>query len=241
MSSVKIWNGITRSLLTLGMVMLIIGIILVTIPGNVFTIGVFFLVAGVIGVIIYLLFTIVMCFAKRPSTQSSAVETATQQRRVREETQESNSAAYAVPTYEEVVDPRYLQHPIEIWTVGLGSGQSPLAAELSEPPPYSVIDLEPRGPATVPPRTQEAESVDGRSPVAVDSSATHGGIQAAHSGIVRGPRIIMPHQLRRISSDIHEILALKDVSMHLEPLTPPPSYLEVEEHPLAEGNFQPVE
>lgn len=241
MSSTQIWNGITKSLLTVGMVMLIIGIILVTIPGNVFTIGVFFLVAGVIGVIIYLLFTIVMCFAKRPSTQPAVMEVATQQRRAQEELQESNTAAYAVPTYEEVVDPRYLQHPIEIWTVGLQPGHSPLTAELSEPPPYSVIDLEPGVPASLPPDLQEAESADGRSPAAVDLTTNHGGNQRPHSGIVGGPRVIMPHQLRRISSDIHEMLALKDVSMHLEPLTPPPSYLETEEHPLSEGHFQPVE
>ncbi|XP_078511741.1 uncharacterized protein LOC144770835 [Lissotriton helveticus] len=241
MSSTRIWNGITKSLLTVGMVMLIIGIILVTIPGNVFTVGVFFLVAGVIGVIIYLLFTIVMCFAKRPSTQPTAMEAAAQQRRAQEELQESNAAAYAAPSYEDVVDPRYLNHPIEIWTVGLRPGQSPLAAELSEPPPYSVIDLEHGVPATLTPDIHEAESADGRSPAAMNSTANHGGNQGPHSGIVGGPRVTMPHQLRRISSDIHEILALKDVSMHLEPLTPPPSYLETEEHPLAEGHFQPVE
>ncbi|XP_069506545.1 transmembrane protein 139-like [Ambystoma mexicanum] len=241
MSSVRTWHRITRSLLTLGMTMLIIGIILVTIPGNVFTIGVFFLVAGVIGVIIYLLFTVVMCFAKRPSSPTESEDQAQPGRRNhQDDNQESNAAAYSVPTYDEVVASSYLHPPTEIWTVGLRPGQSPLVAELGEPPPYSVLDIETAGPNAAT-SSVETHSTDGRSTTEVNATAQHGQVTETHSAAMEGPRLIMPHQLRRISSDIHEILALKDVSMHLEPLTPPPAYLDIEENPFTEVNFHRAE
>lgn len=64
MVSNHIWKGVHRTVVTLGMAFMLIGVVLLTVSERVFILGICFLAAGSLAVICYILITVSTCVKK---------------------------------------------------------------------------------------------------------------------------------------------------------------------------------
>ncbi|XP_029437239.1 uncharacterized protein LOC115078466 [Rhinatrema bivittatum] len=230
MSEVMRCKLIKKTVVTAGMAMIVIGVVLVALSENILPIGVFFLLTGSVAVLSFLMSTLVKCI-KMPANQSAA--TTEGQAGPREGHQEGTLSIYEVPTYEEVVAPDF-RPPLGIWIISPSLQPPPLG----EPPPYSVVADE-----SISPNPGETAIVQTRLPAGRDHDgvAEEQDVRMAHEATTDPSlplRIIMPPKLQRFKSDIHEVKGGQEVAVHLEPLTPPPTYHNALEDEVFEEAFQ---
>ncbi|KAM5132256.1 transmembrane protein 139 [Mantella aurantiaca] len=125
MVSSEIQKGIHRTVITLGLAFILIGVVLLTVSDKVFILGVCFLGVGSLSVICFLLVTVSTCVKKnRRRSEENAVESENRQSSQRQV--ELDSAQFDAPRYEDVI----LCGSATIWTVTLGPPPD------IEPPPY---------------------------------------------------------------------------------------------------------
>ncbi|KAM3845398.1 transmembrane protein 139 [Vipera latastei] len=211
------WRSLRHTLLVLFSATLLIGITMLAISSEINPIGVFFLVAGGLCLVGYLI--------------SVAVEQCLKHQNAEEETQaapgrqnhDGDNATYEAPTYEEVVATGYLSDSAPtIWTITSSPGTTQV-----EPPPYSVvIETPPHG-----------ETVVETLSVSVAPGARRASEADLHSRLRL--RLVLPPRLKRFVSDTHELKGTEERLERLEPLTPPPAYENVTGDDVFEGHFQP--
>ncbi|XP_039194625.1 transmembrane protein 139 [Crotalus tigris] len=211
------WRSLRHTLLVLFSATLLIGITMLAISSEINPIGVFFLVAGGLCLVGYLISVAVEQCLKN---QNAGEETQAAPRR---QNHDGDNATYEAPTYEEVVATGYLSDSAAtIWTITSSPGTTQV-----EPPPYSVV-IEP------PPR---GETVVETLSVSVAPGARRASEADLHSRLRL--RLVLPPRLKRFVSDTHELKGTEERLERLEPLTPPPAYENVTGDEVFEGHFQP--
>ncbi|XP_068114892.1 transmembrane protein 139 [Hyperolius riggenbachi] len=123
MASSELRKGIHRTVVTLGMAFLLIGVVLLTVSDRVFILGICFLGAGSLAIISYLLVTVSTCVKKSRRMENVESPTEVDNRQSTPRQVDPDTGQFDVPRYEDVI-----QYDATIWTVRLGQ-------EL-EPPPY---------------------------------------------------------------------------------------------------------
>ncbi|KAM6474299.1 transmembrane protein 139 isoform 1-T3 [Liasis olivaceus] len=217
MLSASHWRSLRQTLLVLFSATLLIGITMLAISSEVNPIGVFFLVAGGLSLVGYLISVAAEQWLKHQNA-GEEIQTAP-----RAQSQDGDNTAYEAPTYEEVVATGYLSDSVPtIWTITSSPGITQ-----GEPPPYSVV-IEP--PA-------HGETVVEAFSVSVAPSGRRASEADLHSKVRL--RLVLPPRLKRFVSDIHELKGSEERLERLEPLTPPPAYENVTGDEVFEGQFQP--
>ncbi|MEE6509743.1 hypothetical protein FKM82_027647 [Ascaphus truei] len=124
-------KGVHRTVMTLGMALLLIGVVLLTVSDKVFILGICFLAAGSLAVFCYLLVTISSCLKKtqRPEAVERRSDTEARDTGQPQTQTEMNAVQFDAPRYEDVI----LCGSATVWTVTLGPGREP------EPPSYSAL------------------------------------------------------------------------------------------------------
>nr|XP_033779059.1 uncharacterized protein LOC117349578 [Geotrypetes seraphini] len=216
------WRIIRKTVMMSGMAMIVIGVVLVAFSNRIMPFGIFFLVAGSVGVLAYFLSILVKYFKTPTARAAGNTEEQATERSSQTQQQERNQSIYNVPAYEEVVSPDF-RPPLGIWIIS----PTPYTPSLADPPPYSVVANEP-----IESNSQETAPAYPNSPAGTDSNevtAVHGGTSNSNLPL---------HKLQRFMSDIHEVNGVQEVPVHLEPLTPPPIYQNPLEDVVFEEDFQ---
>ncbi|XP_064011899.1 transmembrane protein 139 [Pogoniulus pusillus] len=193
-------KNIRQALLLLFTAALLIGVTMLAVSSNINPVGYFFLGAGGVCLMGYLLSIFVDCYLRNQHQRDANEITPSRQ------SQAGVNAAYEAPTYEEVMT---MSAPA-IWTIASNPGSVP--SPLNEPPPYSIV---------IESSAQEEIRVEGLTlSVASDSrrSSEPAAGSRAHS------QLALPLRCQRFVSDIHEMKGIEDRLEPLEPLTPPPAY-----------------
>ncbi|XP_072280460.1 transmembrane protein 139 [Pyxicephalus adspersus] len=125
MASSEIRRGIHRTVMTLGMAFLLIGVVLLTVSDRVFILGICFLGAGSLAVLGYLIVTLFVCVKKNQRAADEENATESENRQSSQRQIETDSAQFDAPRYEDVI-----LSGSTIWTVTLGPPPD------IEPPPY---------------------------------------------------------------------------------------------------------
>ncbi|ETE62499.1 Transmembrane protein [Ophiophagus hannah] len=216
MLSASRWKGLRHTLLVLFSATILIGITMLAISSEINPIGVFFLVAGGLCLVGYL----ISVAAEHCLTHQNAEEAQAAPRR---QNHNGDNATYEAPTYEEVVATGYLSDSAPtIWTITSSPGITQ-----GEPPPYSVV-IEP--PA-------HGETVVEALSVSVEPGARRASETDLYSRLRL--RLVLPPRLKRFVSDTHELKGSEERLERLEPLTPPPAYENMNIDEVFEGHFQP--
>lgn len=119
-------KGIHRTVVTLGMAFLIIGVVLLTVSDKVFILGICFLGAGSLGVLFFLLVTFSSCVKKNRRSVDEENTTEAENRQSAQRHVEPDTNQFDAPRYEDVI----LCGSATVWTVTLGPHPD------IEPPPY---------------------------------------------------------------------------------------------------------
>ncbi|XP_070598137.1 transmembrane protein 139 [Erythrolamprus reginae] len=211
------WRGLRHTLLVLFSATLLIGITMLAISSEINPIGVFFLVAGGLCLVGYL----ISVAAEQCLKHQHAGEEA--QAAPRRHNHNGDNATYEAPTYEEVLATGYLSDSAAtIWTITSSPGTTQ-----GEPPPYSVVIEPPAHGETV------VETVS----VSVEPGERRASETDLHSRLRL--RLFLPPRLKRFVSDSHELKGSEERLERLEPLTPPPAYENPNVDEVFEGHFQP--
>ncbi|XP_056386595.1 transmembrane protein 139-like [Hyla sarda] len=123
MVSSFVWKGVHRTVVTLGMAFMLIGVVLLTVSERIFILGICFLAAGSLAVICYLLVTLSTCVKK--SRRQEDEESPTQREATAQQRTETDTSQFEAPRYEDVI------LSATVWTVTLGPPPD------IEPPPYN--------------------------------------------------------------------------------------------------------
>lgn len=135
MVSNHIWKGVHRTVVTLGMAFMLIGVVLLTVSERVFILGICFLAAGSLAVICYILITVSTCVKKARRQENEENPTEVEARNTNQRQNELDSSQFEAPRYEDVI----LYGSATVWTVTLGPPPD------IEPPPYhSALERERR-------------------------------------------------------------------------------------------------
>ncbi|XP_075698440.1 transmembrane protein 139 [Rhinoderma darwinii] len=136
MASRYVWKGVHRTVVTLGMAFILIGVVLLTVSEKVFILGICFLAAGCLAVICYLLVTVSTCFKKSARADNEENPQEAEVRSTGQRQNEADSSQFEAPRYEDVI----LYGSATVWTVTLGPHPD------IEPPPYhNALERERRG------------------------------------------------------------------------------------------------
>ncbi|XP_053547746.1 transmembrane protein 139 [Bombina bombina] len=133
MASTNMRRGIQRTVVTLGLALVLIGVVLLTVSERAFIMGICFLAVGSFGILCYLIVTISFCIkkAEREEDEASQAEAQTQSARQPQAQTETDTRQFDAPRYEDVI----LYRSATVWTVTLGPPPGPDP----EPPPYSAL------------------------------------------------------------------------------------------------------
>ncbi|XP_063150782.1 transmembrane protein 139 [Candoia aspera] len=217
MLSVSHWRSLRQTLLVLFSATLLIGITMLAISSEINPIGVFFLVAGGLCLVGYLISVAAEQWLKHQNAGEEAQEAP------RTQSQVGGNTTYEAPTYDEVVATGYLSDSVPtIWTITSSPGTTQ-----GDPPPYSVV-IEP---------PVHGETVVEAFTVSMAPSTRRASEADLHSKLHL--RLILPPKLKRFVSDTHELKGSEERLERLEPLTPPPAYENVTSDEVFEGQFQP--
>ncbi|CAH2322629.1 Hypothetical predicted protein [Pelobates cultripes] len=129
MASTNVKKGVHRVTLTLGMILLLIGVVMLSVSDRVFILGVCFMGVGSLLVLGYLLITFSHCLRKPARSEDSERQTEIETRNRAQAQTEIDPRQFDAPPYEEVI----VHGSSTVWTVTLGPGTE------AEPPPYSAV------------------------------------------------------------------------------------------------------
>ncbi|XP_054243027.1 transmembrane protein 139 [Indicator indicator] len=209
-------KNIRQALLLLFTAALLIGVTMLAVSSNINPVGYFFLGAGGVCLMGYLLSVFVDCYLRNRHRRDSNEITPSRQ------SQAGVNATYEVPPYEEVMT---MSAPA-IWTIASNPGSVP--SPLNEPPPYNVV---------MESSAQEEITVEGlRLSVAADPRRS----SEPATGSRAQSQLALPPRWQRFVSDIHEVKGIEDRFEPLEPLTPPPAYETAINDEVFEDAFQPA-
>ncbi|KAM4635973.1 transmembrane protein 139 [Discoglossus pictus] len=143
MASSTIKAGIQRTAVTLGMTLILIGVVLLSVSDRVFILGLSFLGVGCFLVLCYLIVTVSSCIKKVNMAEEEETQTETETRNTRQPPAqpEIDGAQFEAPRYEDVI----LYGSATVWTVTLRPGM----VQEPEPPPYCALPQEGRRPGNM--------------------------------------------------------------------------------------------
>ncbi|XP_077114239.1 uncharacterized protein LOC143769499 [Ranitomeya variabilis] len=132
------WRGVHRTVVTLGMAFMLIGVVLLSVSERIFILGICFLAAGSLAVICYLLVTVMTCVKKSRSSENEENPAETEVRNTEQSQNVADPSLFEAPRYEDVI----LYGTTTVWTVTLGPTPD------IEPPPYQSDLAHRRGVST---------------------------------------------------------------------------------------------
>nr|XP_056704019.1 transmembrane protein 139-like [Euleptes europaea] len=198
MLSASHWRSLRQTLMVLFTSALLIGITMLAISSDINPVGFFFLTVGGLCLVGYLISLVVEYYLK---PEDLANENGSASRR---QSHARDNEAYEAPTYEEVVGTSQVS---TVWTITSGNATSP-----GDPPPYSVV-IEP---------PTHSETVVQAFSVSVAPGTRRASEADMHNKLRL--RLVLPPSLQRFVSEDPDLKGADEHVVHLEPLTPPPSY-----------------
>ncbi|KAM9324567.1 transmembrane protein 139 [Gastrophryne carolinensis] len=136
MPYIDLKKGVHRTVMTLGMAFILIGVVLLTVSDKVFILGICFLGVGSLAVIGYLLVTVSACVKKKRRREDEENPTEGDNRQATQRQVEAGTSQFDAPSYDEVI----LYGSGRVWTVSIG----PPLPDM-EPPPYQSALAHRRG------------------------------------------------------------------------------------------------